>query len=990
MRTVQFMHFKRIILSDLIFFLIITLLTVLSIFSYSRINTLNRESDYVYQRNLVKLKLEQLFSAVKDAESGQRGYLLTEDNIHLQSYVEGIKNHLHILRDLDSLIGDDMDQQRRFRELQWLVTKRIKRLSTVMDSTRLRSVEMVNFLSDGKIVMDQLRELIAKMIDYENERLKNRTKEKDYSAFITPLYSLLLSVFAIFAVVLSYFFLRTETRLRFLAQDSIKKLNDYFKDLPALFSIVKDRNHTCEMANDLFHEITGNRSIIGKPIREALPELESQGFYELMDKAYTSGESVFGREMPIRLENGEGNMVEGYYNFIYQPIFNKQKEVEGILIFGYEITEMIEARNKIEETEQRSTLAIEAANIGTFDWDMENSKFLSSPRLVEIFGFDPKDHVTHQELISRFHPEDKPIRDKAVAESYDKGSLAYEARIVFPDGSTHWVSVYGKIIHSGSRQLLRMYGTVLDVTEQRKIVQELMKSEAQFRLLADSMPQFVWTADVQGKLNYFSQAVLHYSGLSYNEFLESGWQKITHPDDWQEANNKWLSAVATGEEFTHEYRLRNLDGEYRWHLSRALPQKGAGGDIQRWVGTSTDIQDQKNLSQRLEHQINERTRELGELNQQLIIKNNIFAQAEENALIGSYSWNLHSGELEYSDNLFRLFGYEPGEFVPTFEKYLSLIHPDDREQVLKDGNETMSTKMLVEHTYRLFTKDGKIKHFRSTGKLFGADENVMLIGTVQDISQDTLLNEILRAKNLELERSNAELESFNYIASHDLQEPLRKIQAFSQRILSKEGDQFSPFSKDYFTRINAAAERMQNLIDALLSYSKANVSNLTEDATDFNFILNEVITDLQDVIDEKRAVVKFSKLPVLQVVSIQVQQVFMNLVSNAIKYSQPGIPPVININAAPINGREVPDPGADTSIKYWRISVEDNGIGFEQRYEHKIFELFQRLHGSSDYIGTGIGLAICKKIMRNHQGFISATGVPGKGSTFNIYFPVSS
>jgi light-regulated signal transduction histidine kinase (bacteriophytochrome) len=282
----------------------------------------------------------------------------------------------------------------------------------------------------------------------------------------------------------------------------------------------------------------------------------------------------------------------------------------------------------------------------------------------------------------------------------------------------------------------------------------------------------------------------------------------------------------------------------------------------------------------------------------------------------------------------------------------------------------------------------KLSTFRSTGKLFGTDENTLLIGTVQDISQDNLLSEILRAKNLELEQSNAELESFNYIAVMTCRSHSGKIQAFSQRILSREGDSFSPFSKDYFTRINAAAERMQNLIDALLNYSRANATNLGESRTDLNLLVADVINDLQDVIDEKQAMIKVANLPTLPVVSIQVHQVFVNLLSNAIKYSRNGIPPEIDISATLVAGKEIPDLAADTNIRYWMISVADNGIGFEQRYEHKIFELFQRLHGAGDYIGTGIGLAICRKIMRNHQGFISAQGVPGAGSTFNIYFPL--
>ena len=533
-----------------------------------------------------------------------------------------------------------------------------------------------------------------------------------------------------------------------------------------------------------------------------------------------------------------------------------------------------------------------------------------------------------------------------------------------------------------------MYGTVLDITDERTILEELKRSEAQFRLLADSMPQFVWTADVKGSTNYFSKATEEYTGLPLESLLDKGWTEIVHPDEKDATQEEWMHSITNGEEFTFEHRLRNHAGEYHWHLTRVIPQMGPDGCIQRWVGTSTDIQDQKNLSQQQELQIKIRTKELLDLNEQLLIKNNIFAEAEMNASIGSYSWKLHSGELEYSDNLFRLFGYEPNEFIPSFEKYHSLIHPEDKEQVMKDGMETLATKKLVEHTYRIITKDGKIKYFRSTGKFMGTGENAIMIGTVQDISQDKLFNEILQAKNLELERSNAELESFNYVASHDLQEPLRKIQAFSERILTKEANNFSTFSQDYFRRINAAAARMQNLIDALLSYSRANSSNISGEPTGLNVLLSEVLEDLQEQILEKNARVHFSTLPVLNIVSIQVHQLFINLIGNALKYSKPDIIPEINIIATLMNGKDLADPNAVTSLNYWQISITDNGIGFEQQYDKKIFELFQRLHGSSDYIGTGIGLAICKKIMRNHQGFISAIGIPDTGATFNIYFPI--
>ena len=980
------MKIRRIILWDLVFFGIICLLVILSIFSYYRIIALDRQSAFVSHTNEVRLNLEQLLSYVIEAESSQRGFLLTKDSLYLQPYLEAFSRQKEVLTRIDSMIVDNKYQQRSFKVLEWLVTKRLQRLGSGVGDTS--QPQITEFIMEGKIVMDRLKSIVNEMIDRENVLLKGRVAEKQQMAYITPLYSLMLSVLAIFTVALTYFILRSEIRLRFHAQDNIKKLNEYFKDLPATFCIIKGSHHVLEMANDLFREFAGKRTLIGKPLKESLPELVGQHFFEMLDGVFTTGKSFIGREMPLDIHRGTGTSVKGYYNFIFQPIFNNAKQVEGILIFGYEITEMIEARDKVAEMEQRSRLAIEAANIGTFDWDMENQHFISSPRLLEIFGFSGMDRVSHQELINCFHPEDKPTRDKAVEASYKKGFLTYEVRVIGHDGVTRWISVYGKIIHSGSKEPLRMYGTVLDTTEQKTIMQELIKSEAQFRLLSDSMPQFVWTADVNGKPNYFSQGLINYSGLTKEEFLDDGMFKIVHPEDQQQTADRWRLAIKLGQEFNFEHRLKSSSGEYRWHLSRALPQKGLNGELQRWVGTSTDIQDQKNLSQKLEQQVNERTQQLSELNDHLLIKNNIFAQAEENALIGSYSWNMQTGELEYSDNLYRLFGYEPNEFVPSFEKYLSLIHPDDKEQVLKDGNETAATKLLVAHTYRIITKDGKIKHFRSTGKVFGSSDNALLIGTVQDISQDKLFNEILQAKNLELERSNAELESFNYIASHDLQEPLRKIQAFSQRILTKEANNFSSFSKDYFIRIHAAAERMQNLIDALLSYSRTNTSSLPGTPTDLNLLVQDVIIDMEDLVEEKQAIINYNGLPTISVVPIQVHQLFINLLSNAIKYSKPGVAPIINVSAASVNGREIPGFNAGNNNKYWAISIADNGIGFEQQYENKIFELFQRLHGTTDYIGTGIGLAICKKIMLNHQGFISAIGKPGEGATFTIYFPV--
>lgn len=238
----------------------------------------------------------------------------------------------------------------------------------------------------------------------------------------------------------------------------------------------------------------------------------------------------------------------------------------------------------------------------------------------------------------------------------------------------------------------------------------------------------------------------------------------------------------------------------------------------------------------------------------------------------------------------------------------------------------------------------------------------------------------LTAKNEELENSNAELSSFSYVASHDLKEPLRKIQLFTDRILEKESANLSTSGKEDFKRILSAVVRMQNLFDALLNFSRVNSPEKATVVTDLNYILDEVKLDLKDLIEEKSAIIESVSLPEMKIVPVQFQQLFLNIIGNALKYSKEGVAPHVKITSRRISVNAKKRAG-------WEISFSDNGIGFEQQFEPKIFQLFQRLHGKSEYAGTGIGLAICKKIMSNHGGSIRATSQPGVGSVFTIFVP---
>ncbi|GGB93900.1 ATP-binding protein [Dyadobacter sediminis] len=243
-----------------------------------------------------------------------------------------------------------------------------------------------------------------------------------------------------------------------------------------------------------------------------------------------------------------------------------------------------------------------------------------------------------------------------------------------------------------------------------------------------------------------------------------------------------------------------------------------------------------------------------------------------------------------------------------------------------------------------------------------------------------------RLLNEELKMANKELANLNWISTHDLKEPLRKIQIFASKVLDREDPDLSTQVKDSVERMRFAAHKMQILIEDILNYSKAGSMEKVFEQTDLNLVLRNVLGELNENIEEKKAVIHSDPLPALGIIPFQIHQLFINLISNAIKFSKAGVNPVVRIRVNLVTEEKNQ---VSEEQQYYRISFEDNGIGFENEYTTRIFDVFQRLHPAHKYPGTGIGLAICKKIMENHGGFIKADSELDKGSVFHIYFPVN-
>lgn len=256
------------------------------------------------------------------------------------------------------------------------------------------------------------------------------------------------------------------------------------------------------------------------------------------------------------------------------------------------------------------------------------------------------------------------------------------------------------------------------------------------------------------------------------------------------------------------------------------------------------------------------------------------------------------------------------------------------------------------------------------------------------VTKEYLDKQIIEEKNITLEANNKELQAFNYAASHDLQEPLRKIETFISRLKDKDYDNLSENGKNYLERILVSAGRMRNLIDDLLQFSKSTRGDQPLEMVDFNEIMTNTLEELNEKIKQKEAQITTNTLPTMKAVPFQIQQLFINLIENSLKYSKDHISPQIKIHSEKIKAEDEPLIKRKRSKYYQKIVFKDNGIGFDEEYAGKIFILFNRLHSREEYDGTGIGLAICKKIIENHNGCICAKGKVNEGAQFTLFFPI--
>ena len=392
------------------------------------------------------------------------------------------------------------------------------------------------------------------------------------------------------------------------------------------------------------------------------------------------------------------------------------------------------------------------------------------------------------------------------------------------------------------------------------------------------------------------------------------------------------------------------------------------------VGTRSDITEMKH-----------REMEMLRISQQLHAKNSQFDTALSNMVQGLCMFDKDQRLIVVNRRYLEIYGFSPDVVKPgitlrglmEYSVSLGNYTAEEAERALAERNDPARLRIRTIIKQRL--KDGRVIAVMSEPMPDGGT-----IATYQDITDLETATDKMIEYTKKLERSNRELVDFAYVASHDLQEPLRKIEAFGDRLAKKYISVLPEEGQMFVNRMQSAANRMRQLINDLLSYSRVTTAAAPFQQVSLKDVLSGVLSDLQIRIEETNTIVEFGDLPGIEADPIQMRQLFQNLIGNAIKFRKKDVDPIVKISAEFIDSHDLPVPGGAV-----RIAIADNGIGFEQQFKEQIFVIFQRLHNRTEYEGTGIGLATCRKIVERHQGLIDAIGVPGEGSTFVITFPMS-
>ncbi len=892
-------------------------------------------------------------------------------------------------------------------------------------------------------------------------------------------------------------------------QESEEKLQDLFMQAPAAIAILEGVEQKYVLANQRYQRLFNRREneLIGRSTKEVFTEVQGRYMHELLANVYETGEQYVASEFsPVFINSHNIEQYHGYYNFVAQPIKNKEGKTHAILIHAFEVTQQIAARKKVEESERRLQLITDAVPLLISYVDKDCRYRFNNKAYEQWFGHAATNihgktmrEVLGENAFNKLHSRiDEVLAGKAVH---------FETLAPYKDGGERYIMA-DYIPHFGNEnEVLGFYVVVNDISERRKSEFALKESEERFRSFADSIQNLAWMADSEGWIYWYNQRWYDYTGTTFDEMQGWGWGKVHHPDHVESVVNYVKKAWYRPVPFELTFPLRGKNGDYRWFLTRCVPVKNKDGEIVRWIGTNTDIHEQKIGEERI-RESEERFRTLAEALPQMVWMRNMEGQFEfasknweeysgvkdireawkimthpEDAepvmsgwrkasergesfgyevrlmnKVGEYRWHYAVGkpiknesgqvlkyigavtdvhiqkefseklekevqerttelkaknaDLENTQSFLQQLIDSSIEFIVVLDNNLNFLTVNKRsEEMLGFSRWELQGKYLFDinpreenteqHASILRALKGETIHLDKRPTVASADRYVDtyyiplrgpneikgVIIMAREVTDIVNSEKKLKQINQELHRSNEDLQQFAHVASHDLKEPVRKIKTYLNRLDGEFGDLLPVKGKEFINKINSASTRISSMIDGVLLYASVDALDGEVQSVSLKNIIDEILDDSELVMEQKKATVFYKELPELLGIPLLLYQLFYNLINNALKFSKVGIPSMIKIRAKAVTKYQVEQIGLPPGRLYTEVLIEDNGIGFQQASAEEIFITFRRLNSKDKFEGTGLGLSLCKKIVERHGGIISAKSETGNGATFSMILP---
>ncbi|WP_100629693.1 PAS domain S-box protein [Algoriphagus formosus] len=623
-----------------------------------------------------------------------------------------------------------------------------------------------------------------------------------------------------------------------------------------------------------------------------------------------------------------------------------------------DITERKKAEEDLLSASERLRLATTSVKMGIWDWDVANDKLIWDDKMYELYGversnFDGAVSAWQNGL----HPDDYELANKALIDAVsDKGDFHSEFRVVWPDGSIHYIEANAIVSRDETGKAIRLIGGNIDITERKKSEEEILRANERFEKVTEATDDAIWDWDIVNDIIYRSDAIDSFFGegtpktLGYSEI----WNAPFHPEDIDEIKKSLDGAINNPyiNKWRSDYRILKPNWDIVYVIDQGVIVRDENGKAIRIVGAMADITEQKLFE-------NEN-----------IFKANLLKRIGQAAISTDLSgtinfWNKAAEEI-YGWTAQEAIGKNIDTLIPSD---LSAQQSSEILTLIESGKTWLGE-------FQVRRKNGTFFPVRVSNAPVYDEKNqrVGMIGISSDISEEKENQELLNRYTADLERSNKELEQFAYVASHDLQEPLRMVSSFMDQLQRKYGNLLDEKANQYIYFASDGAKRMKQIILELLEYSRVGRHADEKEKVDLNEIISEYKLLRRKIISEKSAVITCSKLPVLFSHKVVFTQIFHALLDNAMKYSGVDKPPLIEIKEE--------DKG-----KEWVFSVKDNGIGIDSEDHEKIFIIFQRLYNPKFPRGTGIGLSIAKKQVDLVGGKIWVDSVLGEGSTFYFTIP---